>query len=1282
MKKANPLGLRVLSTAAIMSIISSIAAPAFAGVYYINEGNVDVSVDADGNVKVTQNGQTYDDKNGEVIIRGGSAADYEDGRTDKGAAKAEETAIGESYAVTQEDTTGQQPVETAEEPQAEEPTEEPEAAEEPAQEPETPAEDTTESEQSAEQPEETADTPDAESEESAPDEQQPAAEEDTQESETAAGSEEAEDAQQPAESAQTLADESETADAEAATLSTQQDDSAAAPVAADPTPADTTPADTTPAARDTDMGDHFDASTGKLSGYYVAEGPKSETKTDADGNAEEIAGTGNTITIKNDWVNTAKNAFKFILENVNILNSNKDKAAMSVTGKGDTTIELDGNNVIKNTSYSSHAAVEKNGDETQTGTLTITDTDSILDADGNADDSKRGSLTVSGQQVTGIGGARGNNGENITIEGNAYVAASGSRVGIGGGDYDGASGDYDGHDGNNIRIDGNAYVVASGSNRGIGGSTQYTGNGRPARGGNGNNITISGTSTVYADGGIGGASYYPQGGDASITIEGDSTVYAGKRTNNAVTDGAYAYTAIGSGYGGDADITIGGNAKVKANVTKDGVGIGGQGTKTTVTIKDNAVIGDGSSSIGYKAEQKDAEITINIKDNATVGELKGFIGSSSGRQNYNKQVTVNILNNALVKKASMIGSEGSRATTVRIMDNANVTADGTGTVIGANDGTADITLGGDSSGEGKDTGTVTINATGGWGTDKPVNSGSHPTGFGIIGSNGSVTLNFAGKVKLSLNQTKQWLNTTTMGPTPFIHFGDSNEPTNEEMENLLKNTEGVDITYTMQDDTKTQIAHSTDLCEADMDNLTVTKKATCEEDGEAYGTCVYEKNRGVTGDTYCHNNVVKVVLPALGHDWGDWTVTREATCTEEGEETRVCSHDSAHVEHRAIAKKAHAWDEGVVTKAPTCTEEGERTFTCADCGATRTEPIAPDAANHTHLETEVGKKAPTCEEDGYTGDTVCADCGVTVATGSVLPATGHQHTEIINHKDPTCEEPGYTGDTKCDDCGKIIAAGSEIAATGHQHTETINRKDPTCEEPGYTGDTKCDDCGKIIAAGSEIAATGHQHTETINRKDPTCEEPGYTGDTRCDDCGKIIGTGSEIAAKGHTPTVAGAKDATETEDGYTGDTVCADCGKLLATGTVTPATGKTDNENTTAPELTVIVPGSNGHRLMFTVAQKGTTRTYTSRYDNATLTGTMETLEYLKAQGVETIEFVTNGRVSRFAVEDLLALCTEGDTFYLCHTADAEPTLLVIESDHTDLLADSSAEPNQPPSRF
>lgn len=41
-------------------------------------------------------------------------------------------------------------------------------------------------------------------------------------------------------------------------------------------------------------------------------------------------------------------------------------------------------------------------------------------------------------------------------------------------------------------------------------------------------------------------------------------------------------------------------------------------------------------------------------------------------------------------------------------------------------------------------------------------------------------------------------------------------------------------------------------------------------------------------------------IPALGHNWGEWVVTREATTTEQGEETRTCMNDASHIETRPI----------------------------------------------------------------------------------------------------------------------------------------------------------------------------------------------------------------------------------------------------------------------------------------------------------------------------------------------------------------------------------------------
>lgn len=106
-----------------------------------------------------------------------------------------------------------------------------------------------------------------------------------------------------------------------------------------------------------------------------------------------------------------------------------------------------------------------------------------------------------------------------------------------------------------------------------------------------------------------------------------------------------------------------------------------------------------------------------------------------------------------------------------------------------------------------------------------------------------------------------------------------------------------------------------------------------------------------------------VEIAACEHVWGEWTVTKEATCVDAGEKTRTCSAcgetetevieaTGVHTYERWIfvdedvheatctvcgnkAQEKHTWDSGVVTVKPTETEDGVRTHTCHICGGTK-----------------------------------------------------------------------------------------------------------------------------------------------------------------------------------------------------------------------------------------------------------------------------------------------------------------------------------------------------------
>ena len=130
------------------------------------------------------------------------------------------------------------------------------------------------------------------------------------------------------------------------------------------------------------------------------------------------------------------------------------------------------------------------------------------------------------------------------------------------------------------------------------------------------------------------------------------------------------------------------------------------------------------------------------------------------------------------------------------------------------------------------------------------------------------------------------------------------------------------------------------------------------------------------------------------------------------------------------------------------------------------------------------------------------------------------------------------------------------------------------------------------------------------------------------------------------------------KDNGDGTHTCPDCGATE---------GQPVNTNS-ALELRVV--DAEGMDQPFTVSQNGTLRTYTGAYDTATLTGDLDTLRYLQDHGAQTIQFVTNGQTSSFAINDLLAQGSGSEVFYLTHRGAEEPTLLLVEADHSELVKD------------
>ena len=80
------------------------------------------------------------------------------------------------------------------------------------------------------------------------------------------------------------------------------------------------------------------------------------------------------------------------------------------------------------------------------------------------------------------------------------------------------------------------------------------------------------------------------------------------------------------------------------------------------------------------------------------------------------------------------------------------------------------------------------------------------------------------------------------------------------------------------------------------------------------------------------------VLPAIGHNYSDWNVTKEETCTEDGSKEKVCAN-CADVITEAIPAIGHDYSDWVVTRKATGLMVGIKEKTCANCADVITEEI-------------------------------------------------------------------------------------------------------------------------------------------------------------------------------------------------------------------------------------------------------------------------------------------------------------------------------------------------------
>ncbi len=332
-------------------------------------------------------------------------------------------------------------------------------------------------------------------------------------------------------------------------------------------------------------------------------------------NSDKNTASSHTVTIE---TNDKNDKVEVTLKDVNIDTSSRNNAAVSVTGSGNTTIKLDGDNALKSDIYRS--GIYGSG----SGSLTISggENDSLTAQGGSGADGiySSGSLTISGGTVTANGddGGRGISSRGgVTISGGSTVTANGESGTISGGDgICSDSGD--------VTISGGSTVTAKG------------GDGGSFGGGSGissfNRVAISG-STVTANGGDSSSNSGGYGISSLDVAISSGTVTANGGDSKDGSGGNGIYSSSGVAISGGAVTANGGDSK-------DGSGGNGIYSSSSVAISGGTVTAtggdstgsDGSGGNGIYSRNGSIDLSGSLELTAKAGSPNGKALSQNGNE--------------------------------------------------------------------------------------------------------------------------------------------------------------------------------------------------------------------------------------------------------------------------------------------------------------------------------------------------------------------------------------------------------------------------------------------------------------------------------------------------------------------------------------------------------------------------------------------------------------------------------------------------------------------------
>ena len=286
----------------------------------------------------------------------------------------------------------------------------------------------------------------------------------------------------------------------------------------------------------------------------------------------------------------------------------------------------------------------------------------------------------------------------------------------------------------------------------------------------------------------------------------------------------------------------------------------------------------------------------------------------------------------------------------------------------------------------------------------------------------------------------------------------------------------------------------------EMLDLSGLKVAATYSDGSikeitGYTVGGYDRSVGKHTITVSYSGEQAEFTVEVTHNCG-YLLTKEATCSEEGEYSFVCKYCGAVTSTQKVEKLQHNYELKTTTPA-TKDKNGIKSMVCTVCGDIGNS-IEYEWCDHNLSSTVI---APTCENGGYT-KYICSKCGEIIIDDET-DALGHDYKKTI--VEPSCGKTGYTLN-KCTSCGDQFISDKKDALKHNYVTSSVSA---TCSSEGGTVH-ECSICGDSFITDT-IPKKSHSYSAiTVSA---TCETGGYTEYT-CLTCGDSY-KADETPALGH-----------------------------------------------------------------------------------------------------------------------------------------------------------------------